>query len=651
MADQEQEDEGKVPSGNSIGALVRKAENDYRNGYTQISKYVNFSQHENIEKIDAYLNSKHISGEFDNLDREKPFFNIVLAARNIWWRATDIDRKNIKIKATKMKHRVMAYVASMLLQDWMKKSGFGIFLNEWGLSLANYGSSPVEFVEKGDDLSANVLSWNNLISDTVDFENNPRIKVLYLNAAQLKKNKLYDQNVVDDLIDAQSEARKTADGQQKDNKSDYFKIYEVHGDMPWSFNTGDKKDDETYVQQMFAFSYITNAKDKDEFDDFVLFKGREAKDPQMLTHLIPQDGRAQSIGSVEYLFESQWMTNHSQKLIKDQIDFTSKVILQSADGNFVGMNVLTDLEVGDVLTHAPNAPLTLVANRGDISSLQAFGKQWEQLAQQLTSTPDALRGENQPAGTAWRQVEALQTESHSLFEQMIENKGLAIEQMLREYVIPHLKKQMDTTEELAMTLDSQGIKEFDAMFVPNEVIKRANDIKKKAILSGQVATEPDPSQIETQVKQHLSELGNKRYLKPSDIDSVTWKEALKDLEWEVEVDVTGESKDHEAAMTTLTTVLKTIASNPNILQDPNMKMLFNKILEETDAISPLEFSQVAPPQNQPNNKLIESMNYKDAPSDIQRQIETQAGFQPSQVNAAPAAPAASVPPTQIQPIQ
>ena len=584
----------------SIGALIRKLESDYPFNTTTISKYVQHNQYENIEHIEAYLNSKHLSGDTDALDREKPFFNIVLAVVNLWWRATDIDRKNIRIKSTKLRHKVMAYAGNLKLQDWMKRVNFGAFLNDWGLSLVRYGSSPVEFVEKDGVLHPSVLSWHNMISDTVEFEKNPRIKILYLSKADLKKNKSYDHDVVEELLDAVT-VRKTLDGQNKDTKSDYIKVYEVHGELPLSYLTGNEADDKIYQQQMHTVSYVKNK--KEEYDDFCLYKGREAKDPQILTHLIKQEARAQSMGAVEYMFDAQWMINHSQKLIKDQLDFVSKVIMQTADANFAGQNTLTDIEVGDILVHAPNAPLGSVNNKGDITALQNFGKQWEALARELTSTPDAIRGENMPSGTAWRQVEALRTESHSLFELMVENKSLDIERMMREYIIPNLKKQLDTTEELALTLDAQGIREFDSMYVPNEVIRRANEEKKKKILAGEVALEPDKLQIETQVKQELSELGNRRYLKPSDIDSTTWKEALEDLEWEVEVDASGEARDKEAVMTTLTTVLKTIVTNPTVLQDPNMKMLFNKILEETDAISPLEFSTVPPAPPQPPQEM------------------------------------------------
>lgn len=606
----------------SIGDLIRKAEQDYTTGTTTIGKYVEFSQYENIEKIDAYLNSKHTSGDIDAMGREKPFFNIVTAAVNIWYRATDIDRKDIRIKPTRLRDRVMAFLASVHLQEWMRRSGFGIFLNDWGRSLARYGSTPLKFIEKDGELMASVIPWNRLISDTVDFENNPKIEILWLTPAQLKMNKAYDQEMVDKLLDTLT-SRETTGKHKKDNKSDYIKLYEVHGKLEEEYLTGKEGND--YVQQMHVVSF-TARKQKGGFDDFTLYSGREAKDPYMLTHLIKEDGRAQSIGAVESLFEAQWMNNHSQKLIKDQLDFTSKVILQTSDGSFVGRNVISGLEVGDILVHAVNEPLTQLNNKADITALQNFGAQWDTLARELTSTPDALRGENQPAGSAWRQTEALRQESHSLFEQMVENKSLAIEQMMRTFVIPHLKKKMDTSDEVAATLDMQGIDQVDSMYIPSEAVRRYNDQAKESILNGELPPEFDPQQAQSQIKGELAQLGNVRYFKPSDVPDVTWKEALADLEWEVMVDASGEETDKQAVLDTLNTTMTTIASNPAILDNPNMKLLFNKILEMTDAVSPLEMASIPQPEQQPVYDVKAGINYRDLPPDGQVQMAAQAGI-------------------------
>ena len=261
---------------------------------------------------------------------------------------------------------------------------------------------------------------------------------------------------------------------------------------------------------------------------------------------------ATSTNAQKHLFDAQWMVNHSVKSIKDQLDLASQLIFQTSDGNYAGKNVLTSIMTGDILIHQQNQPLTQVQNNShDITSLQNFAGQWQALAKEITSTPDVLSGTALPSGTAYRQAAILQQESHSLFEIMTENKGLAIEEMMRRFVIPFNKKKMDTSDEIAAILDAQGISEFDSMFIPIEAAKRSNDIIKQSSLeaAAKIATganisdiqptqQPDPELLKQQVKSELDGQGAQRFLKPSDVKDLTWKKLLADLEWEVEVEVT-----------------------------------------------------------------------------------------------------------------
>lgn len=582
----------------SVCELVRVSERDYTTGKTTIGKYVEFSQYENIEKIDAYLNSKHISGEKDSKNRDKPFFNIVTGAVNIWFRATDIDRKNIRIKATKSADFIGAFLATVHLQNWMKREAFGVFLNEWGRTLARYGSAVTKWVEKGGRLHAEVIPWNRMISDTVDFENNPKIERLFFTPAQLRRKTAYDQAQVTDLITAVS-ARETMDGQKKDNKNDYIEVFEIHGELPLSYLTGKEEDEGEYVQQMHVVSFVKAQDGTDEYKDFTLVSGREARDPYLLTHLIKEDGRAMGIGAVEHLFEAQWMTNHTAKTIKDQLDLASKLIFQTSNANFIGMNVLSAVDNGDILITTPDAPLTELNNSShDITALQSFGQQWQVLAREITSTTDAIAGNTMPSGTAYRQVAILNQESHSLFEMMTENKGLSIEEMARKFILPFLKKKMDTTEEISATFDSHGIKQIETMYINNEAVRRHNAKATFEALNDLPVTGLDIEAEKSKIGGEMASMGDQRFLKPSDIPTKTWKEIFKNLVWDVEVEVTNEQSDKEAVLTTLTTVLQSIASNPNILQDQTMRMLFNKILETTGLVSTLELTQT--PSQQPN---------------------------------------------------
>jgi len=623
----------------SIGELIRKQEINYISGTNTLSKYVQKSMIDDLDKIDAYINSKHTTGEVDSLGREKPFFNIVTAARNIWYRATDLDRSNIKIRSTKQRDTVAAFLATVHIQDWMRRVNFGYFLNDWGRSLATYGSTVVKFVEKEGQLIPSVVPWNRLIVDAVDFDGAPVIEIIELTEAQLRKRVVthgYDADMVDKLCEARA-VRETVGKTRKDNKNDYIKLYEVHCELPLSELTGKMKDEDIYVHQMHVVTFVAT-KEKGKFDDFTLVMGKEEKNPYMITHLIKEDGQTLSMGAVQHLFDAQWMVNHTVKNIKDQLDLASKLFFQTADVSFINQNAITAIETGDILTHAVNMPLEQVNNGShDITSNTNFAAMWRAMGNEATGISDSMKGNTAPSGTPWRQIDALLQENHSLFELMTENKGLHVEDMFRIHVIPYIKKKyLNNSKEISATLEEHDINKIDGMFVPNQAIKRANKILVQKIINGEQPTPQEQQQIQDsaqgEVQSNLSSLGNQRFFAPSEISDKTWKEAFKDLEWEMEVDVTGESSTAKDDMTTLSTVFQTIADpgKAAVLQTPAGKFLFNKILSKAGGVSPLEIASIpAPSQGGPSPKFIETLSYKDAPSSVQRQMESQAGFTPA----------------------
>lgn len=590
----------------SVSTIVRKLEQDYISGTgTLMSRYVRTDLWDDINTIYAYLNSKHVSGQKDSLGRDKPFFNIVLAARNVWFRATDIDRKNILLTPTKEKDTIGTFLLSVHLQDWMRKENFGVFLNTWGLELAGFNSSVVKFVEKDGRLIPSVVPWSRLIVDQINFADNLKIEILELTEAQLYERG-YDEEAIESMCDA-AKAREIINKQKQDNKNNYYKIYEVHGKLPLSYITEKEKDEDTFVQQMHVVSFMST-KEKDEYDEFTLYKGREEKDPYMLTALLPAtDGSISLDGSVKNLFDSQWMVNHSVKAIKDQLDLASKLIFQTSDGNFVGQNALYAIESGDILVHQMNQPLTQVQNNShDITSLQNFGGQWKQLSAEINGISEAMLGVAPKAGSAWRQTEALLQESHSLFEIMTENKGLALEDMIRNYILPFLMKKMNNNKEVTATLDMHGIKQIEDRFIRNQATKQSNRQIIDQVLSGQIAQQPDMSQIESGIKDKLNEQGNKRFFAPDEIK--TWKDELKDIVPDVEIDITGEVQDKQAMFTTLNTALVAV-TNPNFANNPKAQFIVDKILTATGHVSALELSsipQMPTPQSVPSGGKVAS---------------------------------------------
>lgn len=592
---------------NPIGVFVREAESAWTSGQgVQASKYVKIDLYEDINTIEAYLNSKHISGQYDALGREKPFMNIVVTARNARYRATDIDRANINLAPAFIRQTASAFMMTCLLQQWMKKEDYGSFLNKWGMALSEYNDVVVKHVEKDGKLIAMVVPWTRLIVDQIDFENNPKIEILELTEAQLYERG-YDSEQVKALCDARQTRRDASNSTQKDQKDDYVRLYEVHGMFPLSYKTHMESDERNYQQMVFVLAFEEKSDKKGEFDDYILYSGRETQDPYELTSLLPTtDGSITLNGTVKQLFEGQWMRNHTVKSIKDQLDIASKLMFQTADANFIGRNVLQSIESGDIFIHKENMPLTQVNNTShDITIQQTFAQMWRGNDNELVGISDSVLGNTAPSGTAWRQVEALLAESHSLFELMTENKALALERMLRKFVIPFLKKKMDTPDEITAILSDANISKLDAMYVPREAVRRYN---KRSIAQIEKAVDDPSAELpqpfdrgieEASVRESLSQLGNQRFLIPSETTKQTWKSALEDLEWTLDINITPENKNLSIMATTLSTALTTIM-NPMYSQNPQAQLVVSKILNLTGAISPIELSTAPAPKMLPN---------------------------------------------------
>ena len=256
----------------------------------------------------------------------------------------------------------------------------------------------------------------------------------------------------------------------------------------------------------------------------------------------------------------------------------------------MGKNALTSIEQGDILRHQPNMPLTQVANNShDITALQNDQTNWKGQGMEVTSTPDALRGNTMPSGTPAILAEQLAQQSSSLFEIMTENKGLAIEEMMTRFILPFLDKKMDTSEEIMATLSNEGIKEIDEMYIPNEAIRRYNEYAKETILSGGVPSPYSPQEAQQQVMNELKPMGNKRSFKPSDIPTVTWKKLFAGFKKRAEVEVTNEMHDKRTLLSDLNATLANVVKMGDV---QNARLVLGKILEETSVMSPNELAQI-----------------------------------------------------------
>lgn len=587
----------------NIHEIVRKMENSYVNETVKLGKYVDFSMYETLETIFAYINSKHISGSKDSLGRDKPFDDIITTAVNTRERATDIDTSQIRFIAPNQKAVIQTLFFDVKVKDWMRKARFGQFLNKWGRELAIYNSSLVKSVVKDGELKIETVPWSRVICDPININKAPIIEKLYLTEGEINSMG-YDKDVVESLCETR---RQLLNKNVVDNNPEYYEVYEVHGyfedSMLQDEDDTEENEVETFSHQVHIVSFLVD--EKGEKTDFTLYKGKEEKSPYILTHLIPEDGRTLSRGVVEQLFDAQWMVNHYSLSLKNQIDHATKIVYQTSDKSFSGKNALSEFETGDILVTSEGNPVTQLNNQAyNGSSTQAIKQDWKNSGREVSFVSDGMLGDVK-AGAAWRQTEALLQESHSIFEKMIENKTLYLEEIFREFILPYIKTQLNTTEEISTVLDSNSIDKIDALFLNRKAVQIANKKAAEQFLANadktsldemQAMEKPNVEGTKQELQQSLSELGNQRFFKPSDISEKTWKELFKDYEEQIIIDIAGESVNTAQNVQTLTTALQTIAGNPMLLQDKNAKLILSEILRQTSGISPLQLSETTQAQ-------------------------------------------------------
>ena len=96
----------------------------------------------------------------------------------------------------------------------------------------------------------------------------------------------------------------------------------------------------------------------------------------------------------------------------------------------------------------------------------------------------------------------------------------------------------------------------------------------------------------------LAELGNQRFFKPSDLGDATWKKQFENMEWDVDIDITGEATDTREAMATLNTALQMVVQ-PGFEQNKRAQAIVGRILELTNAMSPVEYYAIPPSTPEP----------------------------------------------------
>jgi len=536
--------------------LIKTAKSDFVEALKCNPIYAK-TQEKIIELIDLYWVDKYLDSEYNELGVKKAFYNIIENPTLVASKMIDIDTKDILVLAEDGQSYYPSWLLGKELRQWMKSKKnsdgktFGQLLNQMTYALPKYGHLLVKKV--GDSVSLVPLQNVMVKQGSKNFMDSPYLieEHTYTPEQFLKIGKERKWNNVKEVYDFFKE-------------KDEIEVYEI------SAHIDGQKENYFIIPEGVE-------------DDFILYKAkidREDLYKELKWDDIP--GRALGRGQVEKLFEAQIHTNKVENYKTDGMQYTSKHVFQTRDDG-IGRNMLTEVDNGEILT--ANSEITPVAmEERNLSAYAQDEARWGDLTVKRTFAYDTISGERSPAGTPLGATVLQAQMAGGFFDLKREDFGLFVRDIIADWILPEFKKQSHKLHNILLgEFDEGELRKLKATLVKHYTNKRIIDfiIKNKKI---PVGDEFDALKTITE-----SFIDNQKVLEiPADY--------YDDIKYKVQVVVTGESIDVGTKMQTLQVALQMIGGNPTILQDPNTRQYFSKLLE-LSGLSPTDFDTETPSQS------------------------------------------------------
>lgn len=548
-----------------------------------------FSQKKLIRTIEFYNNSKYLNGQKDELGRDKPFYNILNAICDVENTAKDLDTSDIQITSDDSNHYLQSFLLTKDLYVWMKESNFAKTLNDMRDIHTRYGSLLIKkCIEKEDGekkLEIELPEWKNVITDQVDIIDGTIIETHYMNASEIYEKK-----------DSWKNIDKVLEVLKKEGSGKRLPVYEIRGFLPKNYiyeldgkKVSDKNNE--FSDQLYYIAGTPEESGKSgNFDALVpLYWEDDTEKVYKFLARKPRAGRGFGVGVMEEGEEAQVWTNDAVLKQYRAMEYTTKVIGQTASKKLKGRNLLTETDDGTLLEIEDGKPILPVnlLPAGGLQQYNALIDQWYGQLEKTTSAYGAQRGESPNSGTAFRLQATVIQQSSSVFKSLQEEFGIFITDIIEDWVLPFLVKKLSTEHILSYDFSPEELKEIDKKFSAEQANRRAI----AAILSGKMVDQESYDKWIDGYDEFIKMTKGKRFIQiPKDFYS--------NLKAKVTVNVTGEQRNKAVTLESLNNLLVTYASNPNLSSDPVASQLLAKIVELSGAgISPVSISAAMSSKN------------------------------------------------------
>lgn len=551
----------------SLTQLNSEIEN-FKTKQIQIVPGLLFNQYDTIQQIYFYYNSKFKSGDIDEDGDRKYFYNIVKNPCKVFSKAIDFDTKNIRMLTTGGGDPLKTWFMERDLKFWMRDKQFGRVLNRIFKELPIFGSVVLKIVD-GNPYFVDLRNF--VVEQQADDLDSTNFIIEIHNYTPMEFRK-----VGKDMKWGEDKINKTVEEFRKMKNCSHIRVYERYGEVEEKTN-GVPNGKWTYKRLFYADVGI------DEYDQAnqlvapkkgVLLSEEEWEgNPYWEFHAEKMGGRWLGIGVVETLIEPQIRLNEiSNQQVKS--GYWSMIRLFFSQDPSMSGNLLTEKRNGEVITG--DAPITQIdMSDRNLAYINDEFRRYISNRDELTFSYDVVQGERLPAGTPLGSAQIAVGQTMSYFEGIQEEVALAIKEMIYKVIIPQFKKE--SNKEHTIRLVGQDLDKYIEM-VKNQMVFR--QITKMAIesLNGKpFPTNEDAEVIGFAIEESIKQ-GKEKIL---DVPEGFYK----DVKYDIDIDITGESIDTRVRQATIFAILQAITADPTMTVDPVKKKILYMMMEN-GGISP-----------------------------------------------------------------
>lgn len=575
---------------------VQRIKENYEKGTVDIIDGLPYSMYQTLRRIEFYTNSRYLNGNTDNRNRVKPFYNITNFRINVAVRATDIDTKDFSVFSDNPKHYVKSMLFSKEMKNWMKRVNFAKTLNDFGHTRAKYGGVLIKRVKRNGELHIQIPEWKNIVTDSIDIVNGVKGERHYMTKVQFQ-SKMDAWNNLADNMDLVEKTLKKTHGKNY-SSADRVCVLEIEGEF-----------DNAYVEDTKeGYSLQKHFILLDQDDNAIACLHSEKKTSSDYKYLawLEASGRGLGIGIAEDAFEAQVAINDSILKEMDIMEIASRTLFWT-DSASVENNLLTDVESGQLLKVNPGEQMQVLnSTPNSLPQLDNIRVKWDEQVSRATSTFEAVTGETMPSGTPFRSLAVQNQEGMGLFAYRMEEAGIFWREVFSDWIVPHLKSKLTRSHVLTSDFTAEELQTIDEAVSTERANRKVID----RALQGKVTSAEDYQVLLESEKELLKVTKGTRFINIPD-------DYFKDLEAQIDINITGEQLNKGVMFETINNMLVTITQsfNPNtgtfaVLEDPTLSKIFGKAVEMTGiGISPAELvpRKVAQPMapTQPTEPLMQ----------------------------------------------